>query len=127
MLVGMSSDKDLRLCGESVLQAVDGDPSRIHLVEAANPRAAKLQAVLEATNLYDACFDLEDPSVTSQMQAAMQQTLDNDEILVVCGSVFLMAETREALGIEEPRDSPYIAAMAGAGVRYSQENFQTKN
>ena len=34
-----------------------------------------------------------------------------------------MAEAREALGMVEPRDSDYIAEMAGAGVRHGQENF----
>ena len=34
-----------------------------------------------------------------------------------------MGEAREALGYDEPRDSPYIAQVAGAGVRNSQENF----
>ena len=48
---------------------------------------------------------------------------DDKEILVVCGSVFLMAETREALGIDEPRDSEYITEMAGSGIRHGQENF----
>ena len=45
----------------------------------------------------------------------------NNEILVVCGSVFIMAEAREALGFDEPRDSDYIAEVAGAGVRHGQE------
>jgi dihydrofolate synthase/folylpolyglutamate synthase len=47
----------------------------------------------------------------------------NDEIVVICGSVFLMAEAREALGFDEPRDSDYISEMAGAGIRHGQENF----
>jgi hypothetical protein len=54
------------------------------------------------------------------------EEIDNNgdsDILVVCGSVFLMAEAREALGFDEPRDSPYIAELAGAGVRHGQENF----
>ena len=34
-----------------------------------------------------------------------------------------MAEAQEALGFEEPRDSSYIAELAGAGVRHKQENF----
>ena len=45
------------------------------------------------------------------------------EVLIICGSVFLMAEAREAIGINEPRDSNYIAEMAGAGIRHTQENF----
>ena len=67
-----------------------------------------------------------DPSVTRQIGIAKRMAIENGECLVVCGSVFLMAETREALGIDEPRDSDYIAEMAGAGVRYAQENFDSK-
>jgi hypothetical protein len=34
-----------------------------------------------------------------------------------------MSEAREAIGIDEPRDSKYIAEVAGSGVRSGQENF----
>jgi dihydrofolate synthase/folylpolyglutamate synthase len=123
VVVGMSSDKDMRLCGESLLEAVNGDPSRIHLVEAAHPRAATLEAILNATGLVEAHYDLDRRSVTEQMSEAMRLARRNGEILVVCGSVFLMAEAREAIGIDEPRDSACIAEVAGAGFRHSQENF----
>lgn len=137
VVVGMSSDKDMKLCGLSVISVVEGDTSRIHLVEAAHPRAAKLEAILDATGLADTDvhYDLNDRSITTQIRKAkteiiqrMQQPTkkkvkEPQEVLVVCGSVFLMAEAREALGINEPRDSDVIAELAGAGVRHSQENF----
>jgi len=144
VVVGMSSDKDLTLCGKSILHAVDGDVSRIHLVEASHPRAAKLESILEKTGFgrggeggTTAHFDLEDRSITKQIRLATDlikksrsitgsgdgRENEQEEVLVVCGSVFLMAEAREALGFDEPRDSPYIAEVAGAGVRHSQENF----
>jgi dihydrofolate synthase/folylpolyglutamate synthase len=122
----MSSDKDLRLCGESLLEAVGGDASRIHLVEAAHPRAAKLEAMLGAAaggRLSGARYDFGRRSVTEQMADATRLARAGGEVLVVCGSVFLMAEAREALGIDEPRDSACIAEVAGAGFRHSQENF----
>jgi dihydrofolate synthase/folylpolyglutamate synthase len=123
MIVGMSADKDLSLCGQSVMKAVEGDAARVHLVQAAHPRAAKLQDILDATGLSNSNYNLSDPSVTTQIQLATEKANKSEEILVVCGSVFLMSETREALGFDEPRDSSYIAEMAGAGVRYAQENF----
>lgn len=123
VVVGMSSDKDLKKCGQSILQAVDGDITRIHLVEAAHPRAAKLVDMLEATDFRKAKYNLEQPSVTLQIHDAMESAKKNQEILVVCGSVFLMAEAREALGFDEPRDSSYIAEVAGAGFKHGQENF----
>ena len=127
VVVGMSADKDLVLSTQAILQAVGGDASRIHLVQAAHPRAATVQDILEATRdqglLKDANYDLDNTSVTTQVQSAMKLTDSTNEILVVCGSVFLMSEAREALGFDEPRDSEYIAQVAGAGSRHGQENF----
>mmetsp|Transcript_25765 Transcript_25765/g.60653 ORF Transcript_25765/g.60653 Transcript_25765/m.60653 type:complete len:688 (+) Transcript_25765:108-2171(+) len=134
MVVGMSNDKDLDLCWKAVLKAVDGNLSRIHLVEAAHPRAAKLEDIVataaessngESLSKPSYHFDLEDRSVTHQVQNAMKMASSSPEkeVLVVCGSVFLMAEAREALGFDEPRDSEYIAEVAGAGSKHGQENF----
>jgi dihydrofolate synthase/folylpolyglutamate synthase len=36
---------------------------------------------------------------------------------VICGSVFIMADARETVGIVEPRDSAVISEMAGANLR----------
>lgn len=123
IVVGMSSDKDLALCGKAVRLATEDDTSRIHLVQAAHPRAAVLEDILAQADLTNAHYNLKDRSVTRQIESAMQLANQNNEILVVCGSVFLMAEVREALGFDEPRDSEYIAEVAGAGSKFGQENF----
>jgi dihydrofolate synthase / folylpolyglutamate synthase len=121
-VTGMSSDKDIGLCSRSLLSVAS--PEQIHLVEAAHPRAAQLPAILAAEpRLAESHYNLDDSSITTQVQAAVKMAKENNEVLVICGSVFLMAETREALGFDEPRDSEYIAEMAGAGVRHGQENF----
>lgn len=123
-VVGMSSDKDLGQCGRSILEAVDHNAKSIHVVQAAHPRAATIEAILDTEpRLAECYFDETDRSIGKQVREAMQLAQNNGEILVVCGSVFLMSEAREALGIDEPRDSQYIAAVAGAGVRSGQENF----
>jgi dihydrofolate synthase / folylpolyglutamate synthase len=116
-ILGLSSDKDLQQCCQ-IVQGIVADASHIHVVQAAHPRAAKLERIIEF--LPGATYDINDRSVTRQIGQAMAQKPDT---LVVCGSVFLMAEAREVLGIDEPRDSPYISQVAGAGVRYAQENF----
>jgi dihydrofolate synthase/folylpolyglutamate synthase len=130
IVVGMSSDKDMRLCASSLKQMVQNEMSRIHLVEAAHPRAAKLEDIWKADPELQqyATYDIQNRSITQQIMYAIQlmnhnSVDDANEILVICGSVFLMAEAREALGFDEPRDSPYIAELAGAGVRHNQENF----
>jgi dihydrofolate synthase / folylpolyglutamate synthase len=123
IVVGMSSDKDMTLCGKSVMEIVKNDVSKIHFVQAAHPRAATLEEILNATKLEAAHFDLTDRSLTNQIQKALDLATRNQEMVVICGSVFLMSEAREALGFDEPRDSPYIAELAGSGVRYGQERF----
>ncbi len=124
VVVGMSSDKDLAKCGQSVLKAVDDNVESIHVVQAAHPRAATIEDITEAEpRLSDCHFDTNDRSIATQVRHAMRLAKDNGEILVVCGSVFLMSEAREAIGIDEPRDSKYIAEVAGSGVRSGQENF----
>jgi dihydrofolate synthase/folylpolyglutamate synthase len=120
IVVGMSADKDMAVCGNSIMKIVSGETDRIHFVQAAHPRAATLEAILEATSLKDTHCDLEDRSVSRQINQAMELAVAKKEILIVCGSVFLMAEAREALGFDESRDSAYIA---GADARLGQENF----
>jgi len=123
IVAGFSADKDLKMCGSALLDYV-GDASRLHLVEAAHPRAAKLEDMLEAKPaLGDSNFDEGDRSITTQIESALRLAEENDEMLIVCGSVFLMAEAREAIGIDEPRDSKYIAEVAGANLRHGQEFF----
>ena len=57
------------------------------------------------------------------MKAGLDFAAENDEILVVCGSIILIAEAREAMGIDEPSDSKYIAEVAGCTLKNFQENF----
>ena len=124
IVVGMSSDKDLGECGRSILEAVKDNVKAIHLVQAAHPRAATIEAILTAEPALNGChWNEKDRSIAKQVLEAMELAKDNDEILVVCGSVFLMSEARETLGIDEPRDSEHISEVAGAGSRNGQENF----
>ena len=135
VVVGMSADKDLKYCTDVLLDHVGHNPEKIHLVEASHPRAASISSILEANpQLVDChyCTPREDDvnlderdvaSVSKQVRSALQLAATNDEIVVVCGTVFIMADAREELGIVEPRDSAVIAGVAGAGFRSSQENF----
>jgi dihydrofolate synthase / folylpolyglutamate synthase len=122
IVVGMSSDKDLGLCANMLLHETPAES--LHLVQAFHPRAAKLEHMLDAEpRLLRAHYDLEDRSITQQLQKALVLAHSANEVLVVCGSVFLMTEAREALGFDEPRDSRYIAEVAGAHLRHGQEIF----
>jgi len=127
IVVGFSSDKDVTLCSQLVLEAADNDPSLVHLVQASNHRAAKFEYIFEMQPLLlQSNYDCNDRSVTTQVKSALtltQQILQNkqgadkkDEMVIICGSVFLMQEAREALGIDEPVDSKYVMDFAGVGL-----------
>ena len=116
IVVGFSADKDVAQCSQMLLSIVK-DPSRIHLVEAVNLRAAKIQSIIDADpQMKNTNFDVEDRSITAQVKLASALAEESGEILIVCGSVFLMSEAREALGIDEPRDSKRITSVAGSGL-----------
>ena len=139
IVVGMSADKDLKYCTDILLNHVNHDPSKIHLSEASHPRAASISSILEANpKLVDSHYDMSTDndvlnihgrdvsSVSKQVRSALQLAAQNDELLIICGSVFIMADAREELGIVEPRDSKVISEMSGAGLRNfssQQENF----
>ncbi len=60
----------------------------------------------------------DDASITSGVRAALAAA--DDGVVVICGSVFIMAEAREALGIVEARDSAVIAEVAGSHFKNTQ-------
>ena len=125
-VIGFSADKDIKENAKLLLSIVP-DPSHIHLVEAVNLRAAKVEDILDqAPELRNSNNALDgDRSITTQVRCAKAIASANDELLVVCGSVFLMAEARQALGINEPRDSENITKVAGKGMmKCKQEKSQ---
>ena len=125
-LVGMSKDKDWRGILEHLWPLVESKCcSKIHLAEAAHGKASPLDELVpdilslsktetrgcNVKHIFD--YDIIDPSVTAALDRAMKSMPDG-ELLVVCGSIFLMIEARQVLGIVEPRDSEYlIDTLAG--------------
>eukprot|EP00557_Chaetoceros_sp_GSL56_P001996 CAMPEP_0176494544 /NCGR_PEP_ID=MMETSP0200_2-20121128/10164_1 /TAXON_ID=947934 /ORGANISM="Chaetoceros sp., Strain GSL56" /LENGTH=466 /DNA_ID=CAMNT_0017892331 /DNA_START=200 /DNA_END=1600 /DNA_ORIENTATION=- len=126
-VVGFSADKDITEIGNLLLSVVP-HPNHIHLVEAVNLRAAKVETIINVVpRLADSYSTIhKDRSITGQVQIAMKLAAEKGEILVVCGSVFLMSEARYALGIEEERDSENITAVAGKGLMSCKEKLQKK-
>lgn len=136
-VAGFSSDKNLSECAQHLINSCNGDVSRIHIIEASHPRAASIESILEACPDLFSCqnnsedssanYDKKDRSLSRQIKEGLRLASKYNEILVVCGSVFIMAEAREALGIDEPKDSDFIAEVAGAGMKTFQENFGEQN
>ena len=71
------------------------------------PRAASISSILEANpKLSDSHYEIPQAddlnkdgrdvsSVSTQVQKALKLATENNEMLVVCGSVFVMADARE--------------------------------
>jgi len=126
IVVGFSADKDLTQCSNALLSVVR-NPSAIHLVEAVNLRAAKIEKIIDADpKMGQSNFDVKDRSISVQVKLALTLAEKNNEILVVCGSVFLMSEAREALGIQEARDSKLITSVAGSGLLKCKQRLESE-
>ncbi|GLE01630.1 hypothetical protein PINS_up010464 [Pythium insidiosum] len=118
---GFSADKDIAKVMDLIAAAnrreTSSDPfAQIHLVKANHPRGASLEEInlsLQSAGRapIQSIASIED-GVNAAIAAA-RCSADN-EVVVVCGSVFLMAEARQALGFKEPVDSPSINAVAGS-------------
>ncbi|KAJ0407007.1 hypothetical protein ATCC90586_009227 [Pythium insidiosum] len=118
---GFSADKDIAKVIELIAAAnhrsESQDPfAQIHLVKANHPRGASLEEInlslRSAGREPIASIASIEEGVNAAIAAARSSA--DDEVVVVCGSVFLMAEARQALGFKEPVDSPSINAVAGS-------------
>ena len=116
IVVGMSSDKDIKLAADTILERCDVE--NIYLCEAQHPRAASIEQIVSASPALGLAHlsGGGGSGVFDQCSTCVKAAEEDGALVVVCGSVFIMAEARRALGYEEPRDSDYVAEMAGAGI-----------
>jgi dihydrofolate synthase / folylpolyglutamate synthase len=98
-LVGFSKDKKYDQCLELIADVA----IHIHLVQAATPRAATAQELRSVLKNEDPTFSTVHDSVTEGVTQAYARGLARKEILVICGSFYIMAEAKEAL--QFPDDS----------------------
>lgn len=102
VICGLSKNKDIF----GIFEVLKFQGCHIHLVEAQHERAAPIRAlryILDLLEFPDSRIN-EDESIHRTVQTALAKAIENDELLVVCGTFFIMAEVREALGIAEPKD-----------------------
>ena len=92
-LVGFSKDKEYGQC----LDLIADVASHIHLVQAGSPRAATVDNLREALKSEDPKLYTSHFSVEEGIQTAYEAALSSDEILVVCGSFYIMAEAKLAI------------------------------
>lgn len=106
VLFGLSKNKAIIPC----LKEIITHSSYFHLLEAPNgrgfPTSLLKQNILELTS--DAIDILEHSCIQEAVKKAHAEAKKLDQLLVVCGSFFIMADVREALGYREIRDSVEI-------------------
>jgi len=95
-VVGFSKDKEISECAHLIESA----GIAVHLVSGAHPRLASIH---ELQALFRAKGTLE-PSIAQGIAHALLAPSDTPEVVVISGSFFIMAEARNALGIEEAKD-----------------------
>lgn len=101
-IVGLSKNKDIEGC----LKIINTNAQHIHLVTATNGRGAPyeiLKDLLVALGRDPSTFSV-DSSVQKGVYHALSQAESKEELILICGSFFIMHEARMALGISEPAD-----------------------
>lgn len=102
IICGFSKTKDITGC----LTVLATKASHFHLVEAPNGRnipTSDLHNLLLNQGIKPKSISI-DQSIKVTVKKALS-ACTAEEILVICGSFFIMSEARAALGIVEPRDS----------------------
>jgi dihydrofolate synthase / folylpolyglutamate synthase len=102
VLFGLSKNKDLHHC----LKIIAAHGHFFHLVMATNGRGATidtLQGVLEKLSVHPLRL-LSHDSIRAGTLFAREETRREQEVLVICGSFFIMSEVRQALGFCDPSD-----------------------
>lgn len=92
-LVGFSKDKEYDRCLELIADVA----VHIHLTQADSPRAAPIDALKNAMQSEDPSLYSAYPSIPEAAEAAAAEAAAKGEILVVCGSFYIMAEAKEIL------------------------------
>lgn len=102
-VVGFSKDKEYDVC----LGLIADVAAHIHLVQAASLRAATTDELQNALKNEDPSLSTSHSSIEEGVQLAYAEALAQGEILVICGSFYIMAEAKEALGTgtQFPKDS----------------------
>lgn len=99
ILFGLSQNKDLDAC----LKILSDHGSHFHIVEAANGRGAKsteLATKLKALGTSSIVYS----NISTGLSETIKSAKENNEIVVICGSFFIMGEVRQQLGLDKIRD-----------------------
>jgi dihydrofolate synthase / folylpolyglutamate synthase len=102
LLFGLSKNKDVKGC----LNLIAAYGQNFHLVETSNGRGVPVNELAKLMQQLGV-----DPSklkthqlISQAVQKAREEAKKQGQILVICGSFFIMGEARQALGYQEARD-----------------------
>lgn len=102
VVFGLSKNKDIEQCLKIIVEA----GTDFHLIEAPSERAAPvalLEKGLEEQQVNPKHLFI-NQTIEESVAKALQQARDHQQILVICGSFFIMSPVRAVLGIQETRD-----------------------
>jgi dihydrofolate synthase / folylpolyglutamate synthase len=102
VVCGLSKNKDIPSC----LQILKKNADHFHLVEASNGRGQSAEILSHLLKEYgvDPSRIFLQPSIEESVKVALNKAAMNQQILIICGTFFIMSSTRAALGMKEPRD-----------------------
>lgn len=102
ILFGLSKSKDI----ESCLKLIAQECSYFHLVAAMNGRGLAVSELYRSlkNKTSDANRIMAHFSISEAVNDARNEAIENQELLLICGSFFIMSEVRNALGIQEQCD-----------------------
>ncbi|MES2121499.1 MAG: Mur ligase family protein [Chlamydiota bacterium] len=100
-VVGFSKDKECDVC----LDLIAGVAVHIHLVQAKNPRSATVEELAHSLEKENPSLFTTHGSVEEGVKEGYDQALLQGEMLVVCGSFFLMEEAMAVIDSYPPADS----------------------
>lgn len=103
VICGLSSNKDLLAC----FSCIQKFASSIHIVEAKNERAASLEIIsplLKELAITPASMG---KSIKETLKIAADFAREKNEIVIVCGTFFIMEEALAAIGVPMQRD-PFL-------------------
>lgn len=111
IIYGTSAEKD----AYDTLQVLKNYASKIHLVQAKHPRAMKIENLIQtveevkfglldesANKLFEKV--IEDGDICKTINHILNLPNSQDEITIILGSFYLMAEVRECLGFRDEKD-----------------------
>lgn len=100
IVLGLSKNKDIEAC----LEVLKKYGSAFHLVEASNGRGLEVEKLAEKAKQHQLENIFIRKSIPQSIHEALEAAKKEKQVLVICGTFFIMAEARACLGIQEPRD-----------------------